>query len=693
MKYFYELIRKQIGYSREGRIVLSKESKKYIRTPALLVPIKSVLMTHLSFLEFFEDHELFLITKEIFLKISFLREKFKNKTFIYTHEGTLDQYREILTQNIEIFSKDNIITSIPFNIPTTFINKEFAKDEIKDYLKKAEQILESYPNLDFCLSIRIFEYPELLKLYIPLINSRENIRILNLMDFFDVVSNYRKIIEIILQIKQELNNNLVLIASGRIIPKFYPILVYLGIDLIDCSYLLYLSVENFYDTIEYLLPIYKVKYLPCSCYACRGKLKELLKSKYSDEKIEQLVLHNLISAKSYMNKIKQYLKGEDFRAFVEKSSFDDINIISLLKILDKDNFNAIRFETPLTQKNLKIQCFGPSTYYRPDFQEFRERLVNNFEPESWTKLIILLPCSAKKPYSESKSHKLFHNVIRKFPDFPDFQEIIVTSPLGAIPRQLENIYPVNCYDISVTGDWNEEEIDIAANMLIEIIKKYDIKIPIICHFEDGGYLKVINKVIHNVKNDIIFTKVDKDLTSSNSLDSLKNLIEKYKDRFIPKEPFPKNKDFLKSWYRKIVKVIDYQFGKGYGMKFTKNRIIMKRTRNDSILEIYEQSTNKFLGRFLKDIGQIELSLNGANIIYQFDNFSNSLIFDGDEISGNTLFRPGIIDYSLDLIPNNYAFVLNKSRKKIIAVVKMLVGSNYIKNAQSGKIAEIYEKLK
>ncbi|MFX1408140.1 MAG: DUF5591 domain-containing protein, partial [Promethearchaeota archaeon] len=245
----------------------------------------------------------------------------------------------------------------------------------------------------------------------------------------------------------------------------------------------------------------------------------------------------------------------------------------------------------------------------------------------------------------------------------------------------------------VTGDWNEEEIDIAANMLIEIIKKYDIKIPIICHFEEDGYLKVINKVIHNVKNDIIFTKVDRNLTSSNSLDSLKSLIEKYKDRFIPKEYFPKNKDFLKSWHRKIVKVIDYQFGKGYGMKFTKNRIIMRRTRNDSSLEIYEQSTNKFLGRFLKDIGQIELSLNGANIIYQFDNFSNSLIFDGDEISGNTLFRPGIIDYSLDLIPNNYAFVLNKSRKKIIAVVKMLVGSNYIKNAQSGKIAEIYEKLK
>ncbi|GAI86743.1 unnamed protein product, partial [marine sediment metagenome] len=108
-----------------------------------------------------------------------------------------------------------------------------------------------------------------------------------------------------------------------------------------------------------------------------------------------------------------------------------------------------------------------------------ERLLKRFTPESWTKLIIILPCSAKKPYSESKSHKKFHSIIRKFRDFPDFQEIILTSPLGAIPRQLENIYPVNSYDISVTGDWDNEEITIASNMLIKLLEKYDKDIPIL----------------------------------------------------------------------------------------------------------------------------------------------------------------------------------------------------------------------
>ena len=111
-------------------------------------------------------------------------------------------------------------------------------------------------------------------------------------------------------------------VSGKIIPRLYPMLVYLGIDLIDSSYLLFLSSENFYDAVEQLLPIYKIKSLPCSCVACRGKLKGLLNDKYSSEKLILLCLHNLILANIYTNKIKQYLSYEDYRAFVEKSSLN-----------------------------------------------------------------------------------------------------------------------------------------------------------------------------------------------------------------------------------------------------------------------------------------------------------------------------------------------------------------------------------
>ena len=403
MSNFFELLENRIGFSRIGRMSLSKEKKLFIRTPNVAIPIKNVLIKQFSFIQEFEDHNLFIISKEIFLKIGFLREKFKDTGFIFTHPGTLDKFESILDNNLEIFSNDNVLSIIPFNIPTTTIGRSFAEREIELYLNNVKRILEHHPNINFGLSIRLFDYFELLDLYLPVIKANENIKVLNLLGIFDNFGKFRNIIRTTIALKNRLDNNLIIMASGKILPKFYPILVYLGVDLIDTTFLLFLSAEDFYDTIEFLLPIYKVKYLPCSCVACKGNLKNLFDVRYSQEKTDLLCLHNLISAKNYMRKIKQYLRYEDYRAFVEKSSLDDINIISTLKILDKEFFKLVRYETPITQKDKKIICLGQSSYHRPDFKEFRKRTISNFEPEPWTNLIILLPCSAKKPYSSSKS--------------------------------------------------------------------------------------------------------------------------------------------------------------------------------------------------------------------------------------------------------------------------------------------------
>jgi len=693
MNFFFEILVKQIGYSRLGRISLSESSENYIYTPNIIIPLKSILVSQLNFLEFFEDQDVFFTTKEVFLKIGFLREKFKNTGFIYTHTGALERFQEILIDNRKIFSEENIIALIPFNIPTTSVSKQFAENEIRNYLENVKDVIKSNPNLRLGLSIRIFDYPELFKIYIPFIQKNISIVFLNLLDLFDTLSNFRKILKIIVQIKQELDNNLVLMASGRIIPKLYPILIYFGIDLIDSSYLLYLSSENFYDTIEYLLPIYKLKNLPCPCVACSGNLKNILEDKYSTEKTELLLQHNLMTAKSYMNKIYQYLKTEDYRLFVEKSSFDDLNIISILKVMDKEYFEVLKFETPITQERRLIKSLGPSSYYRPDFQEFREKTIDSFVPEPWTKLLIILPCSATKPYSESKSHKKFYQIIRKFPDFPDFQEIILTSPLGAIPRQLENVYPVNSYDISVTGDWDEEELNISSSMLYKLIKKFDSKIPIICHLPEGGYLNIINKTFKNLSNKLIFTVIRSRTTSEESLKLLKESIENEKDQFNTDIERTNIIHLLNSWTRKFVKIADYQFGKGAGLLLFSNGIKTKRNKSHSRIEIFDLNTGKLLGNFIFKTGEIELTLNGAEKLFPFENGEKIIVFDGNKIHGNTLFRPGIIEFSPNLIPRDHAFILDKNKENVIGLAKMLIGSNFIKNSKSGRVAKIYEKIK
>ncbi len=691
MTNFFEVIASKIGYSRIGRIIFSKERKLYVKTPNIIIPIKSSLMKQFNFVQEFENHDLFTITKEFFLKVGFIREKFRNNGFIFTYTGTLRKFKEILIKNSSVLSKDNIISLIPFSIPTTSISKEFALKEIENYLFNVQKILRKYPGLNFGITIRLFDYAELLDLYIPICKELENIKILNLSGLFDNLSNFRNILKSIVKIKTELDNNLIIMASGRIIPKCYPLIIYLGIDLIDSSYSLFLSAENFYDTIEYLLPIYKIKYLPCSCLACRGILSKILENKYSAEKIDLLSLHNLITANNYMNKIKQYLKFEDFRAFVEKSSFDDTNLISMLKIIDKEYYDVIKYETPIIQKGKIVRCLGPSSYYRPDFQQFRERTIKNFEPEPWTSLIILLPCSAKKPYSESKSHKKFYSIIRKFPEFPTFQELILTSPLGCIPRQLEMIYPVNSYDISVTGEWDNEEMIITSEMLIRIIEKYDPNIPIICHLKNE-YLEIINRAASKLSHKFIFSEISDKLTSTKSLRSLENLITEYKNKYKPKGSSVKNENYSKTWTRKSIKILDYQFGNGAGNNIISNGLKPIRNRSSNQIDLMDLETQEKLGVFKFSTGQIELTTLGLERLVhsQYSLNANYIVFDGEEIQGNTLFRPGILDYSLDLIPSNQVVLLDKKKQNVIGCGELIVGSNFLKKSKSGRIAKINE---
>ena len=490
------------------------------------------------------------------------------------------------------------------------------------------------------------------------------------------------------------DNNLVLMASGRIIPKYFPILIYLGIDLIDSSYLLFLTSENFYDTIEFLLPIYKVKFLPCSCIACKGNLRNLYDVKHSQDKIDLLCLHNLISANNYIRKVKQYLRYEDYRAFVEKSSLDDTNIISTLKILDRDFFDLVRYETPITQKDKKIKCLGPSSYNRPDFREFREKVVETFKPEEWTTLIILLPCSAKKPYSTSKSHKLFHKSIRKFPEFPSFQEIILTSPLGAIPRQLENVYPVNSYDISVTGNWDEEEKKITSEMLLDLLKKYDKSIPIICHLE-GDCLDIAKEIKSNLAHDFYFSVINDNPTSNESLTILEKYVQEHKNDYKLNKDLSRGSYLSKTWIRKFICILDYQFGVGSGNKIIKNDLILKKIKARQQINLIDINTEENLGSFITSTGQISLTINGINRLDQtpFSKDSNMIIFDGESIQGNNLFRTGILEYSLNLIPESYVKIIDKGRNNIIGVGKLIVGTNFIKNSKTGRIVEIYEKRK
>jgi archaeosine synthase len=96
-----------------------------------------------------------------------------------------------------------------------------------------------------------------------------------------------------------------------------------------------------------------------------------------------------------------------------------------------------------------------------------ERVKERFIPVPRETLI--LPCSARKPYSFSKTHRKVRYALGK--KYKHINKITLTSPLGLVPEELEFMFPANCYDIPVSGHWADEEKDRVKDLLSDYVKK------------------------------------------------------------------------------------------------------------------------------------------------------------------------------------------------------------------------------
>ena len=148
---------------------------------------------------------------------------------------------------------------------------------------------------------------------------------------------------------------------------------------------------------------------------------------------------------------------------------------------------------------MKVICSSEESLYRPEAVRWRRRM-EMMKPLGDT--VVLLPCSMKKPYSNSKSHQKFRKLTRSY------QELIVTSPFGICPRELENTFPIQSYDVSTTGSWSGDEVDESGRL----IAKYCEGKKIVANLS-GGYLESLEAYC----DDFVNVCVDGRPTSPDSL--------------------------------------------------------------------------------------------------------------------------------------------------------------------------------
>ena len=251
-------------------------------------------------------------------------------------------------------------------------------------------------------------------------------------------------------------------APGAALPSTACLLAYSGFDLFDYRAVDLASAQRIFCLPEGGFPASIMATGVCGCEGCRDG---------------DLVRHNRLALDHEIALIRHYIEAGRLRELVESRCRADAAQVGILRFLDR-NYALMERSLPVVRAVPMLAATAESQN-RAEIRRFADRVIERFVPTR-TDVAVLLPCSARKPYSLSRSHRLFMNTVDR-----RAHELIVTSPLGLVPRELERVYPAGHYDVPVTGYWDREECAFIADILARYFAANPYR-RVIAHLEGGA---------------------------------------------------------------------------------------------------------------------------------------------------------------------------------------------------------------
>lgn len=250
-------------------------------------------------------------------------------------------------------------------------------------------------------------------------------------------------------------------APACALPSNAAMLIATGFDLFDYTAVDLASVRGKFCMPEGKFDAAYLKKGVCGCEGCRRG---------------DLFLHNRLALDREVAVVKTWIEAGQMRELMEQRCRLHAEQVSLLRRLDRSPLAAAALPAVRSSRFLANSA---ESITRAEIAFFEDRVINRFVP-SRSDVCVLLPCAARKPYSMSKTHQKFQRVIEG-----RAHEVIITSPLGVVPRELELVYPAGHYDVPVTGYWDREESAILVGYVAAYLAKHRYE-RVICHLEGGA---------------------------------------------------------------------------------------------------------------------------------------------------------------------------------------------------------------
>lgn len=427
----------------------------------------------------------------------------------------------------------------------------------------------------------------------------------------------------IFELRRELGFRPLIYAPGIGDPYLMPALVYAGISIFDDLFIRAESVQN-------------RLYSPLGITGCS----------------ENCLVKNLEFAQDMMSVIRKSVENKTLREITEKYQVSS-RAVEILRSLDLNWYDEIERLYPSRTPYIKANTVD--ALLRPDLLRYREYVSGHYEKPAGKEIALLLPCTARKPYYQSKTHMKIFSRLEKYRDA--IHKVVVTSPVGIVPEELEETYPPAFYDIPTIGRWYEDE----KVMIGDMLEKY---------FSRNQY----SHVIAYITPDLSFIA-----------DKLPEGSEIIKGRIRDEEMLKQLNDSVKAVYNEprgnksvnhkfqvLTETARYQFGDWIlpyvrEMRLTRSYNQDMLTRDGKVMLVYNQKLGKLT--ITKEMGKIFISEQ-----------KNTVHIDDFKPTAN-IYAMGVLDVSQETRQEDEVVLEFEGEVRGVGIAKMPAG--YMKDLSKG----------
>jgi len=436
---------------------------------------------------------------------------------------------------------------------------------------------------------------------------------------YELRKDPRRIVDNIIRLRRAAGFNRLLYLSGLGEPSTIALLTYMGADIFD-------------DSLPRAAGISGIRLIPEA---------EIVTGQDESQ-------NNIRAMEEELDKIRMFIATDRLRELADQRAPSTPTSVALLRLYDKEGYEYAEETCSFT--GCRFSCNTTQALRRPDIQSYKARIKDYRKPVH-KRVLLLLPCSAKKPYHISKSHKAFSSAIHTAPHDTLVQELIVTSPLGIVPRELDAFYPANSYDIPVTGEWKPEEKAMIREMVGSVISQgWD---SVVCHLgEDYELVEGLADMVCTVVGD------------STSPASIQNLDKALRDATKGMEPV----DYMIDRNEQMRNMLRFQFGnEAADLLMDQNTYAIGKFPYFKLFREDAEHNKIQLGMFTPERGGISLTLEGAQILAD-GGYPVIEIMDF-EMKGN-LFAVGVIKADPRIHVGDEAIAVCDGKVRLVGVAMM-----------------------